>query len=74
MSPKTETPARRYHFFILGLWLQPGQRPGDPVDWRIVLEDPRTSERRGFKDVAELTAFLNQWMADPFALIKHEPS
>jgi len=67
MLPKTEPSPRRYNFFILGLWLQPGSQTGTPVDWRIVLEDPHTAERSSFKDVTELTTFLNEWMACPAA-------
>lgn len=63
MLQKTDTPPRRYNFFILGLWQQPGRQTGAPVDWRIVLEDPHTAERSSFKDMTELTAFLNKWMA-----------
>ncbi len=65
MSHKTDTPPRRYHFFILGLWLQPGRRPGGPAAWRYSLENPHTSERRGFKDVTELMTFLAEWTAAP---------
>ncbi|RLT39529.1 MAG: hypothetical protein DWI57_10120 [Chloroflexi bacterium] len=63
MSPKT-VPPRRYNFFILGLWLQPDRRPGEPVDWRIVLEDPHTAERTSFGTLAELDAFLSDWMEE----------
>lgn len=43
----------RYRSYLLRLWAE----GGDTV-WRFSLEDPRTGERRGFADLAELTAFL----------------
>ncbi|HSN78622.1 MAG TPA: hypothetical protein VL334_26425 [Anaerolineae bacterium] len=55
--------AQRYQFFVLGLWAQPGQS-GRPNAWRISLENPHTSERKGFTDLAELDAFLAAWMAE----------
>ena len=64
MTHNTGTPPRRYNFFILGLWLPPGRGPGDPVNWRIVLEDPHTAERSSFTSLTELDAFLADWMAE----------
>ncbi len=64
MSPNSESPQRRYHFFILGLWAQPGSRPGEPESWRISLENSQTAERKGFADLADLEAFLQDWMRD----------
>ncbi len=57
----THSQARR-HSFVLGLWLQPGSRQGEQSAWRISLEDPNTTERSGFKTLAELDAFLQAWM------------
>jgi hypothetical protein len=34
-----------------------------PSVWRYALENPHTGERIGFRNVAELTRFLNQWVA-----------
>lgn len=52
----------RYHLFILSLWEEPGRTPADhPPDWRFSLENPHTSERIGFKNLAELTNFLDNW-------------
>ena len=64
MSHRAKTPSRRYTFFILGLWQQPNRRPDDPAQWRIVLEDPRTSERTSFTTLAEFNTFLAGWMAE----------
>ena len=66
MSPNSDQPPRRYHFFILGLWEQPGRRPGEPESWRISLENSQTAERTGFAKLAELEAFLQHWMRDQY--------
>ncbi len=58
MSSHSDSPPRRHQFFILGLWLEPGDRPA----WRISLEDPHSTERSGFKTLTELNAFLQVWM------------
>lgn len=63
MSQNTMPPPHRYQFFILGLWAQPG-RPGRSNTWRISLENPQTTERKGFTDPGELAAFLAAWMAE----------
>jgi hypothetical protein len=55
----------QYHSFILSLWTEGGALPNDPPVWRISLEDPHTDQRRGFKDLAELMRFLEEWTAVP---------
>ncbi len=62
MSPNSDRPPRRYHFFILGFSVQPGSRPGEPESWRISLENSQTAERKGFTDLAELYGFLGAWL------------
>ncbi|MCB0002991.1 MAG: hypothetical protein KDH08_00955 [Anaerolineae bacterium] len=62
MSSTSDQPSRRYHFFILGLSRQPGNRPGEPESWRISLENSQTAERKGFTDLAELYGFLSAWL------------
>lgn len=62
MSQNSDLPPPRYHFFILGLYMQPGNRPNGSSSWRISLEDSRTTERSGFTTLAELNAFLRVWM------------
>jgi hypothetical protein len=47
----------RYHAYLLRLW-QTGE--GDAAVWRVMLENPRTSERQGFADLDSLFAFLNE--------------
>ena len=52
----------RYHLFILSLWEEPGRTsPQHSLDWRFSLENPHTAERIGFKNLAELTHFLDNW-------------
>jgi hypothetical protein len=46
----------RYRAFLLRLW-QTGE--DDTVEWRALLEDPRTGERHGFADLDSLFAFLH---------------
>ena len=57
--------AIRYHSFILSVWVETGPFPGSPPVWRMSLENPRTSERHGFKDLADMVVFLNNWLAAP---------
>ena len=47
----------RYHAYLLRLW-RTGE--GETAAWRVLLEDPRTSERHGFADLNSLFAFLNE--------------
>jgi hypothetical protein len=51
----------RYHSFILTLWQETEAASGSHPVWRFRLEDPHTSERRGFTDMADLLRFLSQW-------------
>jgi hypothetical protein len=62
MAQNSDPPPPRYQFFILGLHMQPGNRPNGPNSWRISLEDPRTAQRSGFTTLTELNAFLEAWM------------
>ncbi|MBK8904762.1 MAG: hypothetical protein IPM53_26520 [Anaerolineaceae bacterium] len=54
----------RHHSFILSLW----QERDEPPVWRMSLEDPHTSVRRGFKGMRELVQFLEEWTAVPPSL------
>lgn len=54
-----------YRSFILTLWTEGSALPNAPPVWRISLEDPHSSERRGFKDSVELLRFLEAWTAVP---------
>ena len=55
----------RHHSFILSLWLESGVSPHSPPVWRYSLEDPHTSERRGFKNLSELLHYLQEWTQNP---------
>ncbi len=53
--------APHYHIYILTAWRDSSAisaAAGSP--WRYSLENPRTGERLGFKDVAELHEFLGR--------------
>jgi hypothetical protein len=54
----------RYHLFILTLWEEDGHTDG-PAVWRYSLEQSRTGERKGFKNLAELLAYLAAWTQNP---------
>ncbi|MEZ4662706.1 MAG: hypothetical protein R2911_34595 [Caldilineaceae bacterium] len=54
----------RYHLFILAAWEEESSPPG-PVVWRYSLEQSATGERRGFRHLEELMAYL--------AACTHEP-
>ncbi len=53
------------HSFILSLWAEGSARPNAPPVWCYSLEDPHSSQWRGFKDLAELVRFLAEWTAVP---------
>ncbi len=57
----TEKRLLRRHSFLLTLWEEAGPYPNGPPVWRASLEDAWTTERYGFKDLCELTRFLEQW-------------
>ncbi len=51
----------RYHSFILSLWEESGAFPGEANTWRFSLEQAQAAGRKGFKNLAELTAYLDTW-------------
>ena len=53
-----ETPQLIYRAYILRLWQERPASPERRAVWRFSLEDTRARQRRGFGDLAELTAFL----------------
>lgn len=53
-----------YHHFILLVWEERGA-DGQHVVWRFSLQDSQKETRFGFKDLEELTAYLEKWMKDP---------
>ena len=48
----------RYQVFVLRLWQEPGEIQEPSATWRYVLEEPKTGQRRGFRDLAALMVFL----------------
>jgi hypothetical protein len=48
----------RYRAYLLRCWAERSPDPAAPARWRFSLEDPRDGGRRGFADLAALTAFL----------------
>ncbi len=63
----SETQAPHYQHFILLLRQELNLSAGESPVWRLSLEDPRSGERKGFKNVEDLAAFLNEWMKQPSA-------
>lgn len=52
-----------YRHFILLVWEERGA-DGEHAAWRFSLQDSQKETRFGFKDLEELTAFLESWMKD----------
>lgn len=57
MPPTMPERPLRYYTFILSLWEEAGSESG----WRCSLENPHTGERKGFRSIDELPAFLRGW-------------
>lgn len=53
----------RHQSFILSLWQEAEATADNSAVWRFSLENPQTSERRGFTEIAGLLNFLNEWTA-----------
>ena len=53
----------RYHHFVLLLW-EERSADGSHAAWRLSLRDSKKESRIGFKNVQELTVFLEKWMKD----------
>lgn len=49
----------RYISFLLRLWQE-----GEKQPWRASLEDPRSGERKSFRDAKELFCYLEQYMQE----------
>ena len=55
-----------YHHFILLVW-EECDAEGRHLVWRFSLQDSQKETRIGFKNLEELTVFLERWMKDPSA-------
>jgi hypothetical protein len=53
----------RYHHFVLLVWEERGA-DGRHAAWRFSLQDSQKEARIGFKNLEELTVFLEGWMKD----------
>ena len=62
MTQTLSQPRLRYHRFILALWQEADEGPGDHASWRFSLEDPHTGQRLGFAEFDQLIAFLTEQM------------
>ena len=61
MPNVTQARPPRYHHFILLVW-EERDADGRHVTWRFSLQDSQKEARTGFKNLAELTVFLDRWM------------
>jgi hypothetical protein len=50
----------RYGAYLLRYWEVRSDRPGRPSTWRFSLEEAGTEERRGFRDLGALMAYLER--------------
>ncbi|NOT04195.1 MAG: hypothetical protein HOP27_06310 [Anaerolineales bacterium] len=51
----------RYHHFVLLVW-EERNAEGQHVTWRFSLQNSHKEERIGFKNLNDLTVFLERWM------------
>ncbi|GJQ51587.1 MAG: hypothetical protein HKUEN02_04340 [Anaerolineaceae bacterium] len=63
MSMSLQVRPPKYHHFVLLVWEERGA-DGQRSAWRFSLQDSQNEARIGFKDLNELTAFLERWMKD----------
>ncbi len=50
-----------YHHFVLLVWEERDVN-GQHVTWRFSLQETQKEERIGFRNLEELTGFLERWM------------
>jgi len=70
MTELSQTRPPQYHHFVLLVW-EERDSIGQRVTWRFSLQDSQKEERIGFKNLEELTAFLERWMKDSSEEIKN---
>ena len=61
MTEISQTRPPQYHHFVLLVW-EERDANGQHVTWRFSLQDSQKEERIGFKNLNDLTAFLERWM------------
>jgi hypothetical protein len=49
-----------YRFYLLACWEERSQGSQGSTRWRLSLQDPKTSQRRGFADLEALVAALRR--------------
>ena len=55
----------RYHIFVLSPSEKGAAFPAPASTWHIRLEQAQVASRKGFKDLAELMAYIEAWMQAP---------
>lgn len=63
MTEISQTRPPHYHHFVLVLW-EERDANGQHVTWRFSLQGSQKEARIGFKNLEELTAFLERWTKD----------
>lgn len=63
MPEISQTRPPHYHHFVLLVW-EERDTNGQHVTWRFSLQDSQKEARIGFRNLEELTAFLERWMKD----------
>ncbi len=61
MTEISQTRPPGYHHFVLLVWEERDVN-GEHVTWRFSLQDSQREARIGFRNLEELTAFLERWM------------
>jgi hypothetical protein len=61
MTEISQTRPPQYHHFVLLVWEERDVH-GQHVTWRFSLQDSQKEARIGFKNLDELTTFLERWM------------
>jgi hypothetical protein len=64
----------RYGAYLLRCWEVRSDRPGQPRSWRFSLEKAGTGERRAFRDLESLVAFLDAELGRGIEKPIEEPS
>ncbi len=56
----TEPTGRQEQTFIVRTWYEPTQLPHRPAEWRGFVEHVQSQDRRYFRDLADLCAFITR--------------
>ena len=58
MGSFSQTLTRQYQVYVMRLWRDKTPSEEIPSGWRFSIENPSTGQRRGFSNLEELVAFL----------------